>query len=54
MEFGFDTFISPLSGNITVKNITGGYEFEMKLDVSGLQRQMLICGGRLNQIKEGL
>ena len=26
----------------------------MKLDVSGLQRQMLICGGRLNQIKEGL
>lgn len=41
-------------GNITVKNITGGYEFEMKLDVSGLQRQMLICGGRLNQIKEGL
>jgi aconitate hydratase len=41
-------------GNIIVKNITGGYEFEMKLDVSGLQRQMLICGGRLNQIKEGL
>ena len=43
-----------MGGNITVKNITGGYEFDMKLDVSGLQRQMLICGGRLNQIKEGL
>ena len=40
--------------NVVVKNITGGYDFEMKLDVSELQRQMLICGGRLNQIKETL
>ena len=40
--------------NVVVKNITGGYDFEMKLDVSDLQRQMLICGGRLNQIKETL
>jgi aconitate hydratase len=40
--------------NVVVKNITGNYDFEMKLDVSELQRQMLICGGRLNQIKETL
>ena len=40
--------------NVVVKNITCGYDFEMKLDVSELQRQMLICGGRLNQIKETL
>jgi len=40
--------------NVVVKNITCGYDFEMRLDVSELQRQMLICGGRLNQIKETL
>ena len=40
--------------DIVVKNISGGYDFEMKLDVSDLQRQMLIVGGRLNQIKEAL
>ena len=40
--------------DITVKNVTGGYSFEMKLDVSPLQRHMLLCGGRINQIKESL
>ena len=40
--------------DITVKNITGGYDIQMKLHVSALQRQMLICGGRLNLIREAL
>ena len=40
--------------DITVKNITGGYDILMKLHVSALQRQMLICGGRLNLIREAL
>lgn len=43
------------NGNdICVKNITEGYSFRMALDVSPLQRQMLLCGGRINQIKESL
>ena len=37
---------------IVVKNITGNYVFEMNLEVSDLQREMLLCGGRLNSIKE--
>lgn len=41
-------------GNIKVSNVTKGYEFEMALDVSELQRAMLIAGGRLNQIKESI
>ena len=40
--------------DIVVKNVTGGYDILMKLHVSELQRQMLIFGGRLNQIKEAL
>ena len=40
--------------DVTVKNITGGYDIQMKLHVSALQRQMLICGGRLNLIREAL
>ncbi|MBR4120462.1 MAG: aconitate hydratase, partial [Spirochaetales bacterium] len=40
--------------NIIVKDLTGGYEIEMNLEVSDLQRQMLIAGGRVNQIKESL
>lgn len=39
-------------GSILVKNVTKGTTFEMALDVSPAQREMLICGGRLNQIKE--
>ncbi len=39
-------------GSIFVKNVTKGTTFEMALDVSPAQREMLICGGRLNQIKE--
>lgn len=41
-------------GDVTVRNITKGYSFKMDLDVSELQRSMLIAGGRLNQIKETL
>ena len=40
--------------DVTVRNITKGYSFKMDLDVSELQRSMLIAGGRLNQIKETL
>ena len=40
--------------DIVVKNVTGGYEVFMKLEVSELQRQMLIAGGRINQIKRSL
>lgn len=43
------------SGNdICVKNITEGYQFTVKLDVSPLQHHMLLYGGRVNQIKESL
>ena len=41
-------------GDIEVKDLTSGKLFEMKLDVSALQRKMLLAGGRLNQIKESL
>lgn len=41
-------------GDVTVRNVTKGYSFKMDLDVSELQRSMLIAGGRLNQIKETL
>lgn len=40
--------------DIIVNNKSQGYSFTMKLDVSELQRKMLLCGGRLNQIKEAL
>ena len=40
--------------DIIVKNVTGGYEISMKLEVSELQRLMLIAGGRINQIKGSL
>ena len=39
---------------IKVTNVTKGYEFECKLDVTETQRDMLLKGGRLNQIKESL
>ncbi|MBQ7643496.1 MAG: aconitate hydratase [Spirochaetales bacterium] len=42
------------AGDITIKNLTGGYSFSMALDVSPLQRKMLLEGGRINQIKESL
>ncbi len=42
------------AGDITVRNLTGGYSFSMALDVSPLQRKMLLEGGRINQIKESL
>ena len=41
-------------GDIEVKDLTSGKLFKMKLDVSALQRKMLLAGGRLNQIKESL
>ncbi len=40
--------------DITVKNLTKGTSFKMTLDVSPAQREMLLCGGRLNQIKNSL
>ncbi|MCQ2398103.1 MAG: aconitate hydratase [Sphaerochaetaceae bacterium] len=40
--------------SITVNNISKNYAFEMSLDVSPMQREMLLCGGRLNQIKSSL
>ena len=43
-----------IGGNVIVKNLSCGYDFEMKLDISDLQRQMILAGGRLNQIKEAL
>ena len=41
-------------GDITVKNLSGNYSITMSLDVSPLQRRMLLAGGRVNQIKESL
>lgn len=41
-------------GSIVVKNVTKGTTFEMSLEVSPIQREMLIYGGRLNQIKNKL
>ena len=40
--------------SIVVRNVTKGTSFEMALDVSPVQREMLIYGGRLNQIKSRL
>lgn len=40
--------------DIVVKNTTQGYSFVMELNVSELQRKMLLCGGRLNSIKGGI
>lgn len=39
-------------GTVSVRNLTKDYSFEMNLDVSPLQRDMLLNGGRLNQIKK--
>ena len=41
-------------GFVTVRNVTKGYDFEMNLTASALQREMLIAGGRLNQIRQRL
>ena len=41
-------------GAITVENVTRGRSFTMDLDVSARQRDMLIAGGRLNQMTEVL
>ena len=41
-------------GDITVKNLSGNCSITMSLDVSPLQRNMLLAGGRVNQIKESL
>ena len=41
-------------GDITVRNLSGNYSFSMSLDVSPIQRRMLLSGGRINQIKESL
>ncbi|MGN0906055.1 MAG: aconitate hydratase [Bullifex sp.] len=39
---------------ITVDNVTKAYSFKCRLSVTELQREMLLKGGRLNQIKETL
>ena len=39
---------------VSVTNKTQGYTFTCKLDVTQTQRDMLLKGGRLNQIKESL
>ena len=39
---------------ITVRNVTGNYDFPMHLEASELQKSMLIAGGRLNQIRDSL
>ena len=43
-----------IGDTITVRNVTGNYEFCMHLEASELQKAMLIAGGRLNQIKDSL
>lgn len=40
--------------SIVVRNVTKGTSFEMALNVSPVQREMLIHGGRLNQVKSKL
>ena len=43
------------AGNsVLVNNVTKGYAFTMNLEASDSQREMLLAGGRLNQIKESL
>lgn len=39
---------------IRVTNVTKNHDFYMNLNVSAIQRKMLLLGGRLNQIKEEL
>ena len=40
------------SDTLTVTNVSKGFDFEVKLDLSQRQREMLICGGLLNYTKE--
>ncbi len=40
------------SDKLTVTNVSKGFDFEVKLDLSQRQREMLICGGLLNYTKE--
>ncbi len=39
------------SGKITVKNVTGGFEFTLKADFSEKQLNMLLSGGLINMMK---
>lgn len=45
---------APQSKTVSVKDVTNGRTFELTLDISPLQAEMLVCGGRLNQIREAL
>lgn len=45
---------APHSKTVSVKDVTNGRTFELTLDISPLQAEMLVCGGRLNQIREAL
>lgn len=45
---------APQSKTVSVKDVTNGRTFELTLDISPLQAEMLVCGGRLNQIREDL
>lgn len=40
------------AGTVTVTDVTAGFDFEVKLDFSKRQRDMLIAGGLLNYTKE--
>ena len=45
---------APHSKTVSVNDVTNGRTFELTLDISPLQAEMLVCGGRLNQIREAL
>lgn len=45
---------APQTRTVIVKDKTKGRTFELTLDISPLQAEMLVCGGRLNQIREAL
>lgn len=52
-ELVIENVIEQVKGNtVIVKNKTQGTEYEMSLDVSERERQMLLAGGKINLIKQ--
>lgn len=52
-ELVIENAIEQVKGNtVIVKNKTQGTEYEMSLDVSERERQMLLAGGKINLIKQ--
>ncbi|MCF7957255.1 MAG: aconitate hydratase [Phycisphaerae bacterium] len=49
-----ENFDKALSGSntVTIKNVTAGFEFKCKLDLTGREREILLAGGKLNHTRQ--